>query len=116
MANGFILAMLGDLRTIAARLALLRRALGLSQAELCRQIGVATNRWNQYETGERRITLQVAAKLKDFYGASLDWIYVGDSAGIPQALLDLLFPSGAKRPKRQEPAELHAVQGGQRAR
>jgi transcriptional regulator with XRE-family HTH domain len=103
VGNGFILAMLGDLRTIAARLALLRRALGLSQAELCRQIGVATNRWNQFETGKRRVTLPVAAKLKDIYGASLDWIYVGDSAGVPQALLTQLFPSGKRRKPAEEP-------------
>jgi transcriptional regulator with XRE-family HTH domain len=107
--SGFILAVPIDLRQIAARLTLLRKALRLSQAELCRQTEIAPNQWNQFETGKRRITLEVAAKLKERYGASLDWIYVGDSAGIPQALLGQLFPAqpARKRQGSRPPAPLH---------
>lgn len=71
---------------IGNRLAALREALGISQAELCRQIKCATTRWNQYETGERKITLAVANKLADGYGVTLDWIYRNDVRLLPPAL------------------------------
>lgn len=71
---------------IGKRLSVLRTVLGISQAELCRQIRCATNRWNQYEKGERRITITVANRLADEYGASLDWIYRGDPKALPNQL------------------------------
>lgn len=68
---------------IGRRLALLRAVLDVSQAEMCRQIKCSTTRWNNYELGERRITLPIAIKLADEYGASLDWIYRGARDGLP---------------------------------
>lgn len=75
----------------ARRLTRLRTALKLSQADLCRRIDVAPNRWNQYETGERRITIDVAARLNKAFGVTLDYIYLGDESGLPGRILDQLF-------------------------
>jgi transcriptional regulator with XRE-family HTH domain len=97
---------------IAARLTLLREALGLNQAAFCREAEIAPNQWNQYETGKRPITLPVAAKLKERYGASLDWIYLGDSAGIPRALFEKLFPA-KRKPRREAALPLRAEQNGE---
>lgn len=72
---------------IGKRLAAMRAALGISQAELCRQIKCTTNRWNQYETGERRITVPVAMKVSETYGAGMDWVYRGDLSYLRQDLL-----------------------------
>ena len=59
-------------------------ALGIaSQAELCRALNVLPSQWNQYESGERRITVDVALKLKMLYGITIDYIYTGDPSGLP---------------------------------
>lgn len=71
---------------IGKRLIALREALGISQAELCRQIKCQANRWNQYETGERRITIPIAMRLADAYGASMDWVYRGETRTLTQEL------------------------------
>ena len=88
--------MVQSLTAIANRLTLLREALELSQAELCRAIDVQPNRWNQYETGERRITVAVATKLVDRYRVTLDYIYLGDPAGLPKRIVDRLETEAAQ--------------------
>ncbi len=74
------------LKSLAARIKMSREALGLSAAELCRQIDCKPNRWSQYEAGDRKITLEVANALCDEFGLSLDWIYRGNPAQLPHAL------------------------------
>ena len=73
---------------IASRLEETREALGLKAAALCRQAKISPNAWSQFESGERRITLQNAEKLCDTYGLTLDWIYRGDPAGLPQRVFE----------------------------
>ena len=80
-------------RVVGRRLAATREALGITQAELCRQLRVDPPRWNQYELGKRRITIEVALELRLAYGVTLDWIYVGDSSGLPPRLHKrIVFP------------------------
>lgn len=74
----------------------MREALGLSQAELCRAIGIAPNRWNQFEQGKRRITVDVARRLKKNYGVTLDYIYEGDLSGLPKRIVDELVGQAAQ--------------------
>src|SRR6516165_3551222 len=52
-------------KTISRRLLRTRQALKLSQAEFCRQIGVERNLYNPFEKGRRRITIDVAMKIRD---------------------------------------------------
>lgn len=73
---------------IARRLVRLRKTLRLSQADMCRRLGVAPNRWNQYESGMRRITLEVAGKLRDTFGITADWVFFGDESGLPRRITD----------------------------
>lgn len=73
-------------KTIGKRLVVTVEALDMKPAELCRQIGVAPNRWSQYARGDRRITLDVAVKLCERYGLTLDWLYRGDASSLPQRL------------------------------
>ena len=76
---------------IAFRLATTRVALGYeNQSEYAKIAGLSQNRYNQYETGERTITIEAALKLKKAYGISLDWIYDGDRHGLPRALWSAL--------------------------
>jgi hypothetical protein len=73
-------------KTIGKRLIATVEALEMKPAELCRQIGIAPNRWSQYANGERRITIAVSIKLAERYGVTLDWIYRGDPSALPQRL------------------------------
>jgi transcriptional regulator with XRE-family HTH domain len=75
-----------QLKSLAKRLELTREALDLNAAQLCKRIGIKENRWSQYESGERRITLEVANALCDEFGLSLDWIYRGNPAQLPHIL------------------------------
>lgn len=83
LAAKHALAMAKPYESIGKRLSQLRTALDVSQAELCREIKCSPTRWNNYELGDRRITLPIAMKLADEYGASLDWIYRGERGGLP---------------------------------
>lgn len=78
--------MIGDQKALGKRLQLTREALQLSAADLCRRIDCKPNRWSQYESGERRITLEIADRLCDEFGVSLDWIYRGNRALLPDAI------------------------------
>ena len=88
--SGFIPPMPNTTKQIARRLAHLLVALEISAAELCRQTGLTTNRWSQYETGERPITLAAATILCEKYGITLDWIFFGDESGMPQRIVSKL--------------------------
>jgi transcriptional regulator with XRE-family HTH domain len=77
-------------KSIGRRLLKTREALGLSQAEFCRQIGVQRNLYNPFEKGRRRITIDVATKIRGRYGISLDWIYCADQRALPSDLYQKL--------------------------
>jgi tRNA (cmo5U34)-methyltransferase len=66
---------------VGERLKQSREALGLSQADVCRTVGVTANAYNQWEKGRRLINVFDAMKLADGLGISLDWIYRGDEEG-----------------------------------
>lgn len=65
----------------------MRAATGMNQIDFCRLIGVSANRYNQWEQGVTRPTVDAAAVICDKTGATLDWIFRGDPAGLPTRLL-----------------------------
>jgi transcriptional regulator with XRE-family HTH domain len=67
---------------------LTREALGLSAAELCKNVGMGPNQWSQYIDPEhgRRITVDALYRLKDEYGVTFEWIYDGDRSRLPADL------------------------------
>lgn len=72
---------------IATRLISLRLAIGLNQRQFAKRARIGPNTWNNYETGDNRISLDQAFKLTDAYGVSLDWIYQGDAKAMPHDLM-----------------------------
>ncbi len=80
------LGMVSDQKALGRRLALTREALGLTAAQLCKRIDCKPNRWSQYESGDRRITLEIADRLCDEFGLTMDWIYRGNRALLPDAI------------------------------
>jgi transcriptional regulator with XRE-family HTH domain len=75
---------------VAARLKQTREALKLSQARLCRISDISPSAWNNYETADARIGVDQAIKLCQATGVTLDWIYRGVRAGLPNAILEAL--------------------------
>jgi hypothetical protein len=46
--------------------------------------------YNPFEKGRRRITIDVATKIRDRYGISLDWIYCAEQRVLPSDLYQKL--------------------------
>ncbi len=82
-------------KSLAHRLKVTREALGVKPAEVCKRIKVGANAWSMYESGERRITLQVAIKFCAEYGLTLDWIYRADPSRLPHEVRMKLPPEAA---------------------
>jgi len=82
-------------KSLANRLKITREALGVKPAEVCKRIKVGANAWSMYESGERRITLQVAIKFCSEYGLTLDWIYRADPSRLPHEVRMKLPPEAA---------------------
>lgn len=82
-----------ELQTEAAigrRLLETRRALSLSQKQMCEPAGIAANTYNQYEKGVARPVIDNALRLCYAHGLSLDWIYRGDPSSLRVKLLDAI--------------------------
>lgn len=71
---------------VGRRLTAFHAAEGISQAEVCRAIGIKENRYSQYLSGDRKLPVEIALKLKAAYGLSTDWIYGGDTSALPARL------------------------------
>lgn len=76
-------------RLIALRLAF---APDMTQAEWAESHGVGRSRYNNWETGERRIPVEMAERLADRYSLSLDWIYRNKMDGLSETALKKLIP------------------------
>lgn len=72
-----------DIDAIAERLKLTRRAMGLTQAAISRMVGIGAQAWNNYERGQKRISIDQALRLCRSTGITLDWIYQGDMRSLP---------------------------------
>jgi transcriptional regulator with XRE-family HTH domain len=63
-----------------------REALGLNQREFAMRANLKPNRYSQYETGARQLTIEAAQRICDEYGVTLDWLYRGDRSRLPHRL------------------------------
>jgi len=79
-----------EIEQIATRLRDARMAINPNQSDFAKGAGLAQNRYNQYETGIRPLTLDAALKLRDAYGLSLDYLFRGDASMVPHALIERL--------------------------
>lgn len=80
----------GYLHQVGRRLRLVRLALGLTAVELCREIDAGPKAYSQWENGKRLFDVLAAIRLKKRYGVTLDWIYGGDTSGLPSRLAALV--------------------------
>lgn len=88
---------------IAARLRLLREVYAVedgfqsasdrgAQIAFCERVGINPPTWNNWEKG-RHPGLEYMIRVRDKTGATLDWIYLGDMAGLPFKLSSRLQAS-----------------------
>lgn len=75
---------------IARRIVALRDALGHNQSAFAALVGVSQPAMNNYEKGLRRPDLDVAVRIHQRTGATLDWLYLGNRSGLPGHLLERL--------------------------
>ena len=70
-----------QLTAIGERLIVARKAIGISQRQICDALDVRTATWNHWETGRRLPDPMVITDMANTYSVSLDWIYNGESSG-----------------------------------
>lgn len=75
---------------IAKRIVALREALGHNQSAFAALVGISQPAMNNYERGLRRPDLDVAVRIHQRTGVTLDWLYMGSRSGLPAHLLALL--------------------------
>ena len=63
--------------TVAERLLRLRTVAGLTQEELCEQIGYTSNYYGQAERGAIPLSRKLAEKLRAFYHTTYEYLYYG---------------------------------------
>jgi transcriptional regulator with XRE-family HTH domain len=75
---------------IGARLRRLREVLGYkTQTDFAKAVGLQRHRYVQYETGERLLTIDAAAAIRAKTNCPIDFLYFGDTHGLPASLRDL---------------------------
>jgi transcriptional regulator with XRE-family HTH domain len=91
------------------RLKAARHALGLSQEELAKAIGVERNALSNWETGQRLADVLAMARLYNEFNVTLEWIYCGTLAQMPYAIATkirqkLAEASTPGKPSRRRPS------------
>ncbi len=81
---------------VGRRLSHLRRALGLTQRQLAARLNITGPRWANYEVGTSRIPVDIALRLVEKWEVSLDWIYYGNEAMMPEQLLKAIKAAAKK--------------------
>lgn len=76
----------GPFADIAMRLRAVRAILELSQKEFAEQAKVAPKSYNQWESGDFRVSIDGAKKLRERFGLSLDFIYCGSLDALPHKI------------------------------
>lgn len=71
---------------IAARIRWHRAIEGTNQTEYARAAGLRRSQVSNWETGEQRVSVDGALKLRRRYGLSLDFIYDGSADTLPMTL------------------------------
>lgn len=83
-----------EIAATAERLRRARMAINPNQTEFARGAGLQQNRYNQYETGARPLTLDAAVRLCNAYGLTLDYLFRGDTTFVPHGLIESLRRQG----------------------
>ncbi len=78
---------------VAQRLKRVRNYINVSQAEFAKAIGVSPTRYNNWERGRDRLSLQGALKINELYGTSLDFLFLNRVETLPINMMKALSES-----------------------
>lgn len=59
---------------IYERIKELRKEMGLSQEKVAQELSMYVTTYRRYESGERELPMEVAVRIADYYGVSLDYL------------------------------------------
>ena len=59
---------------IYERIKELRKETGLSQEKVAQELSMYVTTYRRYESGERELPMEVAVRIADYYGVSLDYL------------------------------------------
>lgn len=72
---------------LGARIAALRRAVGLSQGELARRLQVSASAIGMYEQGRREPSAEILVALSRIFGVTVDYLLTGQAIGDDQEMV-----------------------------
>ena len=81
---------------VAARLVLVRLALGVSQKSISDATGIGTSRLNRFEKGTRPIKPDDLAAIYEAYAVDANFILFGREDGLPSGILESMRRLRAK--------------------
>src|SRR5262249_20111469 len=87
--------------TIGARLALVRNALGVSQADFCTEAGIDLASYQRWESGEAEPPIELALKLFEHWELALDFLYRGQPGRLRSDLVDKMRGESVEGPRRR---------------
>lgn len=104
--------MLNELPGFASRLCEKMAEAGMTQADLCRHIGIASSMISHYCTGQRIPSVPVAAKIARVLNTTVEYLTFGDykrqlkdGHSRPFAVAETSLPCLSGRPQNQSSAE-----------
>lgn len=65
---------------VCEKIKYLRKASGLTQSDLAKELGVSYPTISNYETGSRTGTIENLVKIADYFNISLDWLLGRDTS------------------------------------
>lgn len=87
---------------IGMRIRQARKALGLTQIDVCERLGVHPPTWNNFERGRRLPRYPAIVAFCDEYGVTMDWIFRGNRASLPLHLAQKILDQESYRSDHQE--------------
>lgn len=69
---------------VAARLKWFRKFLGLNQKQMAASLGAEPPKYNNWERGRQRLTLDASLKIHDVYGVGPDFFFLARTTQLPQ--------------------------------
>lgn len=91
-----------DDHDVARRLVAVRESLGFkSQVAFAEKLDLTKSTYNPFETAERPLTMQVAKRIRQRFGISVDYLLFGDIGQPKEALAQELGPTPGAEPSKK---------------
>lgn len=86
--------------SVGQRLRWLRLYLDMSQTEFAEACGITAQKYNNWERGRQRLSLEGALKLCKAYGVNLDFLYMGRVDILPHKMASAYISKSKNSPTK----------------